>query len=205
MLRNGSRGLGEVPIGIDRRTATHVHTRNGRRQRRRLQEVLLRRAMRHRAPGGPGRPKAASFIARRLACSASPSLSMASRRRTPMAVPSAPRAPALSRRGLSTMPASPTVARASRTRPAGAKAPRKSSILPTCCFIGIRFARCIAANAWQERVVWRLCIEAALLQPFYSHGPTAKFAAAGAFWLRHFGVRFDKLAAIITAKVVMVA
>jgi catechol 2,3-dioxygenase-like lactoylglutathione lyase family enzyme len=48
--------------------------------------------------------RAASFIARRLACSASPSLSTASQRRTPMAVPSASRAPALSRRGLSVSP-----------------------------------------------------------------------------------------------------
>ena len=35
----------------------------------------------------------------------------------------------------------------------------------------------------------------ALLQPFYRHGPTAKFAAAVAFWLRHFGVCFARLAA----------
>ena len=66
--------------------------------------------------------------------------------RTPMAVPSVSRAPAPSRRGLSTTPASPMVARASRTRPAGVKAPA-SSILPT---FGIhratRFARCIAGE-----------------------------------------------------------
>jgi catechol 2,3-dioxygenase-like lactoylglutathione lyase family enzyme len=55
-------------------------------------------------------------------------------------------APALSRRRHSTTPASPTVARASRTRPAGVKAPA-SSILPTCAIHrAIRFARCIAAE-----------------------------------------------------------
>ncbi len=52
---------------------------------------------------------------------------------------------------------------------------------------------------------WRLFIEPALLQPFYSHGPTAKFAAAVAFLLRHFGVCFARLAAKGSTREVTVA
>jgi hypothetical protein len=40
---------------------------------------------------------------------------------------------------------------------------------------------------------WCIFIETALLRPFYSHGPTSKFRAAVAFWLRYFRSWFDRL------------
>ena len=44
-------------------------------------------------------------------------------------------------------PASPTAAGASKIHLAGARAPRASSILPTCAIhLATSFARCIAAN-----------------------------------------------------------